>query len=65
MDGTSTKPAKKKSNESLKKESDKLGKKSKGLSTALFLLKKNQSLFGNVSKSVSQEVSLEKRAGNE
>ena len=52
---------KKKGNESLKKEFDELDKKSKGLSTALFLLKKNKSLFGNVSKSVSQEVSLKKR----
>ena len=52
---------KKKGNESLKKEFDELDKKSKGLSTALFLLKKNKSLFGSVSKSVSQEVSLKKR----
>ena len=43
-----------KNHECLKKESDKLGKKSKGLSSALFLLKKNQSLFGNVSKSAKK-----------
>ena len=52
---------KKKGNESLKKEFEELDKKSKGLSTALFLLKKNKALFASVSKGVSQEVSLKKR----
>ena len=52
---------KKKGNESLKKEFDEMDKKGKGLSTALFLLKKNKSLFASVSKGVSQEVSLKKR----
>lgn len=52
---------KKKGNESLKKEFDEMDKKGKGLSTALFLLKKNKSLFASVSKGVSQEVSLNKR----
>jgi hypothetical protein len=52
---------KKKGNESLKKEFGEMDKKGKGLSTALFLLKKNKSLFASVSKGVSQEVSLKKR----
>ena len=52
---------KKKGNESLKKEFGEMDKKGKGLSTALFLLKKNKNLFASVSKGVSQEVSLKKR----
>ena len=55
---------KKKGNESLKKKFDEMDKKGKGLSTALFLLKKNKSLFASVSKGVSQEVSLNKRERN-
>ena len=52
---------KKNGNEPLKKEFDELDKKGKGLSTALFLLKKNKAVFASVSKGVSQEVSLKKR----
>ena len=54
---------KKSENKSLKKEYDSLDKKEKGLSTSLFLLKKNKVVFGSVSKTLSKESWQERNLG--
>ena len=48
-------------NESLKKDFESLDRKGKGLSTALFLLKKNRAVYAHVSKEAAKETSLKKR----
>ena len=52
---------KRKGNESLKKEFEGLDKKAKGLSTALFLMKKNKAVFASVVKEASHTSSLKKK----
>ena len=51
---------KKPGNESLKKDFESLGRKDKGLSSALFLLKKNKAVFGSVTKSASKTTELKR-----
>jgi hypothetical protein len=51
---------KRKGNESLNKEFEGLDKKGKGLSTALFFMKKNTAVFANVTKESSKTFSLKK-----
>ena len=53
---------KKKGNEALKKEYDEMGKRDndKGLANIIFLMKKNQATFCQVTKSASTEISLKK-----
>ena len=53
---------KKSENKSLKKDFESLDRKGKGLATSLFLLKKNNAVFGSVSKTISKEDSLKKRS---
>ena len=62
MPGTSIRPTlKRKGNESVKKEFEGLDKKAKGLSTALFLMKKNKAVFAQVAKEASHTSSLKKK----
>ena len=48
-------------NESLKNDFESLDRKGKGLSTALFWLKKNRAVYAHVSKEAAKETSLKKR----